>query len=360
MPRSVRFAAALLGTISVAGVFAAPAQAASTGVASVNGTKVQFKAAKGKQNKVVVTRSGKTVTIDDRVAIRAGKGCKVVDRTKVTCRTAKTPTRVLVFTYDRADSVVNKAALSMTADGGTGSDKLTGGARADTLQGGTGADKLYGLGGNDILRGGGGHDRVSGGDGKDWVQGEAGNDLLYGGAGDDVLVGDRGHDKQYGGAGNDLFPMGTQSPAGTDDDYISGGAGDADTATYGSYTIGVNIDLDGFEGDDGAPGERDTLVADLERLHGGAGDDIIAGSYWHDVLYGGPGDDVINGYMGEDVLWGEEGRDRLYGGVGDDYVNGWDASDPDGADLLDGGADGFGEGDVCEAYGDDTKVDCEG
>jgi hypothetical protein len=38
---------------------------------------------------VVITRSGNTITIDDRVAISAGKGCKKVkgDKTKVICTT---------------------------------------------------------------------------------------------------------------------------------------------------------------------------------------------------------------------------------------------------------------------------------
>ena len=90
---------------------------------------MQYKAAKGKQNKVVVTRSGNTVTVDDKVAVKAGKGCKAVkgDKTKVRCTTKKAPTRVRVYTYDRNDSIVNKTGLATTADGGTGNDSITGG-----------------------------------------------------------------------------------------------------------------------------------------------------------------------------------------------------------------------------------------
>src|SRR3954454_13789602 len=97
-----RVSLSLLTTIGVGALAAAPAEAASTGVASVvESTKVQYKAAKGKQNKVVITRSGRTITIDDKAAIKPGKGCKQVkgDKTKVRCTTGKTPTRVRAYTY---------------------------------------------------------------------------------------------------------------------------------------------------------------------------------------------------------------------------------------------------------------------
>ena len=61
------------------GFFAESAFAATaTGVAKVSGTTIQFTAAAGATNSVTVTLSGRTVTIDDRVAIRPGAGCKAV------------------------------------------------------------------------------------------------------------------------------------------------------------------------------------------------------------------------------------------------------------------------------------------
>ena len=48
-----------------------------------------------------------------------------------------------MFTYDRNDSVVNKTGLGMTADGGTGDDKLYGGPAKDDLRGDSGNDRLY-------------------------------------------------------------------------------------------------------------------------------------------------------------------------------------------------------------------------
>jgi serralysin len=361
MPYTTPLALALAATVVAVGAFASPAQAATAGVASVvSTTKVQYKAAKGKQNRVVITRSGNTVTVDDKVAVKAGKGCKAVkgDKTKVRCKTSKAPTRLRVYTYDRNDSVVNKTDLGMTADGGTGNDKLTGGPRADTLWGDSGADKIYGLGGKDQLVGHDGNDMISGGDGDDWVQGEVGNDAVYGGNGNDHFPEDEGHDKIYGGAGNDSVLM-SQFKVGTDNDYFSGGPGDRDAISYIHYSKGITADADGAKGDDGAKGEKDTIATDVEEIQGGAGADRIYGTARADYLYGWGGNDLIYGYGGDDLVHGEAGQDRLYGGAGDDYVSGYDWSEPKGQDRLDGGANRTAEGDLCEAHGGDTKVGCE-
>src|SRR5690349_5464338 len=99
--------------VAAAGAFAGagPAGAASYGYATAGATGVTFKADYRVTNSVVVTRSGRTVTIDDRVAVRPGKNCKQVkgDKTRVRCRTTKTPVSVLVKVYDRDDSVVNNS-----------------------------------------------------------------------------------------------------------------------------------------------------------------------------------------------------------------------------------------------------------
>ncbi|MBG0560757.1 calcium-binding protein [Actinoplanes aureus] len=361
MPQSVRYAAAMFAAITVAGAFAAPAHAATAGVASVvSTTKVQYKAAKGKQNKVVVTRSGKTITIDDKVAVKAGKGCKAVkgDKTKVRCTPSKAPTRLRIFTYDRNDSIVNSTDLGLTSDGGTGNDKIYGGPRADFIQGGSGADKIYGRGGKDELHGDDGSDRLSGGDGDDWLAAEDGNDVLLGDAGHDSFHGGNGNDRMYGGPGQDGFSL---SPAdyGSDNDYVSGGAGDRDAVTYITYTKGIKADADGVTGDDGAKGEKDTLATDIEEIQGGEGNDVLYGTARVDYLYGWSGNDVIYGLGGDDLVAGEAGQDKLYGGAGDDYVSGYDWTEPKGQDRLDGGTNGTAEGDLCEAHGGDAKVGCE-
>jgi Ca2+-binding RTX toxin-like protein len=351
-----RIGLTLLTTLPV-GVLAAPAEAATARVASVvESTKVQYKAASGKQNKVVVTRSGNTITIDDVVTVKPGKGCKKLDRTKVRCTTKKAPTRVRIYTYDRNDSIVNKSGLAMTADGGTGSDRITGGPRADILRGDRGADKIWGLGGKDEIDGSYDNDRLYGGDGDDEVDDGFGNDVVYGNNGDDRLLGSTGNDKFYGGAGNDNYdpfqPYDQQVK--TDADYFSGGAG-VDYGNYGGYYTAVTIDADGVKGDDGIKGEHDTLAADVEVLIGTDKNDHLYGTARDEVFFGLGGNDVISGGAGDDILYGQDGSDKLYGGAGDDIVDG---SGDNAKDLLDAGSNGAG-GDACYPSPTDTRTGCE-
>jgi Ca2+-binding RTX toxin-like protein len=351
----------LLATISV-GALAAPAEAAlGTGVASVvEGAKVQYKAGKNKTNKVVVTRSGKTITIDDQVAIKPGKGCKAVksDQTKVRCTTTKTPTRVRVYLYDRNDSVVNRTDLPMTADGGTGNDTLTGGPKGDLLRGGTGTDHIYGLGGSDRIEGGSGNDHLFGGDGNDRLYDDEGNDVVYGGNGDDWFDDGNGNDKYYGGNGSDTFNM--FQPYGSvknHSDLLSGGSG-VDYAAYGAYQRGISISLDG-KANDGLAGEHDNVGRDVESVFGGFGNDYLYGGPEDDFLEGNWGNDVIYGEGGDDTLVGQQGSDKLYGGAGDDSLLGDDFEDPKTThDVLDGGSNGTG-GDACYPTAGDSTTSCE-
>ncbi|MBB2945242.1 Ca2+-binding RTX toxin-like protein [Actinoplanes lutulentus] len=379
MTRSVwpaRVGLALLSTVS-AGILAAPAQAAGAGATSVSGTKVQYKAAAGKQNKVVITRSGNTIVIDDKVAIKAGKGCKAVkgDKTKVRCTPPKAPTRVLVYTYDRVDSIVNNTDVRMTADGGTAGDTITGGARGDRIKGGSGADRISGLGGNDYVDGNTGNDVISTGDGDDTLHGAAGNDTLRGGNGNDDLWGDEGNDKLYGGDGRDDLMgyegrdhldgeagpdrlSGEESGDGASDvvepDVMLGGSG-VDVVSYGGYLKAVRVDLDGLA-DDGVPGEKDLVGADVEGIWGSIRNDVLTGNAAANYILGGVGDDVIRGGAGNDELDGHSGRDKVYGESGDDILYGED--DPVAADRLDGGSNGAA-GDTCDARKSDTAVRCE-
>ena len=67
--------------------------------------------------------------------------------------------------------------LLVTADGGSGSDSLTGAEEADSLVGGAGNDTLTGGGGSDLLDGQDGDDRLLARDGHgDLVRGGTGND----------------------------------------------------------------------------------------------------------------------------------------------------------------------------------------
>jgi Ca2+-binding RTX toxin-like protein len=104
--------------------------------------------------------------------------------------------------------------IPLTADGGTGSDLLSGGNAGSTLIGGDGNDSAYGGSGNDTITGGAGDDTldgytasdtISGGDGDDYLSGNAGIDTLNGDAGDDTLDGGSGADTLNGGLGDDTF-----------------------------------------------------------------------------------------------------------------------------------------------------------
>jgi Ca2+-binding RTX toxin-like protein len=139
------------------------------------------------------------------------------------------------------------------------------------------------------LLGGTGNDHLNTSSGDDVLDGGPGNDVLYGGLGDDVLT---------GGPGADLLD----------------GAADVDVVSYAERVIGVVADLDGSPGDDGAPGEQDTILGSVEHLVGGAGNDTLVGSGAPNTLVGGPGDDRLSGLGGADTLVGGAGFDLLDGG----------------------------------------------
>ncbi len=85
--------------------------------------------------------------------------------------------------------------------GGSGNDKMHGGAHADVLAGDLDIATLNknpdfnravklekSDGGDDTLDGKGGDDELYGGTGKDTLTGGAGDDILFGGSGDDTIM----------------------------------------------------------------------------------------------------------------------------------------------------------------------------
>jgi Ca2+-binding RTX toxin-like protein len=322
------FGVTVLAAVASTALTGASASAASTGTAKVVGTgTVEFTAAGGKANAVTVSRSGKVVTIDDKVAVKAGKGCKAVkgDKTKVRCTTSGTTTLIKITLGDQDDSLTNKAGVKLSAWGGAGKDKLTGGSRVDLLHGGAG---------NDTVRGGGGTDAL---------YGDSGNDRLEGGAGDEDLL--------LGGTGKDT---------------LSGGGGQGDIVSYADHKKAVTADLDFALQDDGQSGEHDTIMADVESLIGGTAGDKLTGNTQRNELSGGKGNDTIRGGGNSDRLFGNAGNDRIYGEGDDDFLVGENWSDSSGKstgnkkakDKLDGGANGA-FGDHCLVLAAGTTVRCE-
>jgi Ca2+-binding RTX toxin-like protein len=269
---------------------AAPAHAGTTGRAYYAATTLVFQAGDGVANSVTIDAGPSGIRIADTWPITPGAGCAAVTSTSVLC-TAKVA-EISVQTLDGADRVYDGTSLPCLIDTGDGDDvvfaqrggpkSLAGGPGIDNLLAGPGSDKLYGQTGDDQL---------SGGDGADYLDGGDGNDELAGGAGTDV---------------------------------IAGGPG-LDTASYRSSTADVVATLDGI-GNDGAPGENDTIVTDVEGLAGGDGNDTLTGNDSDNGLDGGTG--------GTDLLYGLGGYDHLFGGLGQDVLNGGD-----GDDWLDGGDD---------------------
>lgn len=77
---------------------------------------------------------------------------------------------------------------------------------------------------------------------------------------------------------------------------------------------------------------RDGSTEPPAVIRGGAGRDLITGSFAMDRLLGGGGADRIDGTAGDDALLGGAGRDRLLGGKGADRLRGGS-----GRDRADGG-----------------------
>ncbi len=339
MFKHTRFTMVVVGIASVTAVglalSAAPALAAATAAATVlsPGT-AKFDAAPRQANNLLITAAGRIVTFDDDVPVTAGPGCTAVagDTTRVTCDLGAPAVGLglIVNVYDGADLVLNESPIGMLGSGGAGADQLNGSpTAADTLQGGPGDDEL---GASQSWVSGSGGDTLLGGAGNDKLFGATGNDLLNGAAGDDVLYGDEGNDTLLGTAGNDEL-IGGQGA-----DLHDGGPG-RDTAFYTERGVGVIVDLDNARGDDGEPGEGDSLI-NIEDVLATIADDTLIGNNADNALWGGAGQDTISGLGGDDLLVGGEGMD--------------------GPDTLDGGANRTNAGDTCRLSIDGgTTVNCE-
>jgi Ca2+-binding RTX toxin-like protein len=172
------------------------------------------------------------------------------------------------------------------------------------------------------------------------------------GSGDDTILTAEGEDRVEAGAGADQVNtnggpdriVAAAAPDGPDLYDLGSGY---NTIDYSQRTQPVLYTAAGA-GDDGAPGEGDTVRGATAMLSG-SGDDVLSGGpgpeYFvagegNDRLSGGGGDDGLNGEGGENLLIGEDGNDtlaverlsppqagrtvispnRAEGGPGDDYM----------------------------------------
>ena len=338
------------------------------------GTTLVFRAAAGKANDVVVTRSGGDVLLSDAGdTVTPGSGCTVVDADTARCTGA---VRVVMDLGDWDDVASNDTDLPSNFPIASGLRGLVGGPGNDTLEGGSSADSLSGDEGNDTLMGRGGNDGLfegtsasavdvldvdtfDGGDDNDAVtyffgrqnvslslnatdddgrptEGDAISDTvenLGGGDGADTLIGNDLQNRLGGNRGNDVLignGAGDDFRGGLDDDSLLEGLGAAsvdaldgdsyrgeegvDTVSYAPGTAPVQVDLDDAP-DDGRFGEDDNVHADVENITGGGGDDILTGDGDANRLTGNGGPDTIDGAAGPDVLRGNLGFDLLNGGT---------------------------------------------
>ncbi len=215
-------------------------------------------------------------------------------------------------------------------EGGSGGDSLYGEAGNDVINGGPGFDYMYGGGGNDdITTGGGGSETAWGEDGNDRLFGSADGETLDGGTGNDKLFGEAGNDLLDGGDGNDRLNGGDgndEIQTGLGVETIDGGAGnDFLVVQREGTTKGVSFFLNGPAGSDGSTAINIETMwyyagTGNDTVHGGDGNDSLAGDLGNDRLDGGAGSDSLYGEGGNDVINGGQGFDYIYGGSGDDRI----------------------------------------
>jgi hypothetical protein len=157
--------------------------------------------------------------------------------------------------------------------------------------------------------------RIDLGDGDDVLQPTATTPMIVnGGTGDDLLLGGSSFDRIDGGAGIDVIRGNdgsdelrdgdTDVGATPNADHLDGGAG-TDLVSYEGRTKPVLVDL-ADDRPEGAVGERD-LLASIEDLRGGSGDDRLAGDRRGNRLFGGRGNNHLVGRGGGDWLFTKAG-----------------------------------------------------
>ncbi|MGE0152700.1 MAG: beta strand repeat-containing protein [Reyranellaceae bacterium] len=222
---------------------------------------------------------------------------------------------VTIFAGDNADVVFSGSGNDLVV-GGRQNGTATGEA-GDTLFGGAGDDTIFG---DDLNASGfGGADRIFGGAGNDTAYGGVGEDSVSGGTGNDLLFDfDGGH--LFGGDDRDLLIM-NDTNNGT---YtLVGGVNAATDASDLAFVSGNYVMVTSTLGE-GADrfysSSTDSGSAQIDRVAGENGDDLISTWFGNDIVDGGAGNDVIWGGAGSDTIYGGPGTDFLYGGAGDGDV----------------------------------------
>jgi Ca2+-binding RTX toxin-like protein len=195
---------------------------------------------------------------------------------------------------------------AIEANMGPGNDELTIGGGVphsvpSTLEGGTGSDKLVGGAANDVLYAGEDHD-------PDTLEGGGGNDVLYG-----VNIfhpkKDSGAATMNGGPGSDLMIGGQPC----DGDTFNGGAGANDSASFARVHnpgVAVEATIGGEVTDpDGGCSTPGHIDSSTEKIEGSPDNDILTGDDGPNDLLGRGGNDKLDGKGGVDGCNGGGGND---------------------------------------------------
>jgi hypothetical protein len=185
-----------------------------------------------------------------------------------------------------------------------------------------------------------------------------GDDFVSGSDGDDILMPGRGTDRVEGRDGNDVIYSSPDLRV----DRTDGGGGIDALRFFTESNRGVTVDMAAHTANTGTATSPDVLKR-IERVHGGQGDDLLAGTEGTDALYGEGGVDTVAGRGGNDLVVGdspitsEPAANTLTGGDGDDVL---DARAPElrrtsnlncgnGADRMLGASDDFLADASCES-----------
>lgn len=268
MRRTATAAALTLALVAPAGAHAGQVRVDSRDIANQH---LVYAAGAGERNVVTVSyAAGGVVHVQDSAGVQALGGCVQTSPTVVDCLVAHNdPFDPDTFTLGDGndslaiDSAPADAAPTTNVYDGSGDDLVRGGPNEDSFFNGPGSDRLYGRGGNDTLGSGTGADLLSGGGGTDTV----------------------------------------------------------DYSLAGRRARGVRADLHG-DADDGSPGERDKILADVENLKGTARADTLTGNGRANHIDSGGGGDTIFGLAGSDVIDALRGAALVDPGRGSDSVQG--------------------------------------
>ena len=221
--------------------------------------------------------------INSNSALTPGPGCDPAGG-GVFCRAPANPLGFVFAWGDSGGDSINIGAgfpptTMVMANGGHGSDLLSGGPDVETLH-----------------------------------AGESGSDRLQGGLGDDALI-SRGRDGDTLDAGDGADQLVTNDPCGGHE--FDGGPGRSDVAGFAHVVAnGVNAKLGGGATLQGAGNCSATQVrGSNEILEGTRLGDVLIGDGRPNLIIGREGNDMIKGLGGRDELRGDAGADSCVGGA---------------------------------------------